>query len=172
MLSGEIALKITIIIIIVIQDKGTIVAFIIVRRIQGEYMAKQWTLYICFVDLEKAFDRVPRKVEEWAMRKKVIPEALFSAVMSLSKVARTKVKVGTYFSEVFEVNIEVHQGSALSPLLLTIVVDVITSEIKEGMLQEILCADDIVLIARPWRKCMKNFMVDKVHLRVNSRKCI
>ena len=26
--------------------------------------------YMCFVDLEKAFERVPRKVLEWAMRKK------------------------------------------------------------------------------------------------------
>ena len=25
---------------------------------------------MCFVDLGKAFDRVPRKVVEWAMRKK------------------------------------------------------------------------------------------------------
>ena len=27
-------------------------------------------LYMCFVDLEKPFDRVPRKVLEWAMKKK------------------------------------------------------------------------------------------------------
>ena len=26
--------------------------------------------YMCFVDIEKAFDKVPRKVIEWAMRKK------------------------------------------------------------------------------------------------------
>ena len=29
---------------------------------------------MCFVDMEKAFDRVPRKVMEWAMRKKDLPE--------------------------------------------------------------------------------------------------
>ena len=27
-------------------------------------------LYMCFVDLEKTFDRVPKKVMEWALRKK------------------------------------------------------------------------------------------------------
>ena len=29
---------------------------------------------MCFVDLEKAFDGVTKKVVEWAMRKKGIPE--------------------------------------------------------------------------------------------------
>ena len=56
--------------------KGTIDAVFILRRIQGEYLAKQRKLYMCFVDLEEAFDIVPRKVIEWAMRKKEIPEAL------------------------------------------------------------------------------------------------
>ena len=63
--------------------KGTIDAVFILRRIQEEYLAKQKKLYMCFVDLEKAFDGVPRKLVEWAMRKKGIPEALFTAVMSL-----------------------------------------------------------------------------------------
>ena len=31
---------------------------------------------MCFVDIEKAFDSVPRKVLEWAMRKTGIPEDL------------------------------------------------------------------------------------------------
>ena len=45
---------------------------------------------MCFVDLEKAFERVPKKVVEWAMRKRGIPEALERAVMSLYKGAKTK----------------------------------------------------------------------------------
>ena len=42
------------------------------------------------------------------------------------------------YSEEFEASIRVHQGSAMSPQLFAIVVDVATNEIKEGMLQKIL----------------------------------
>ena len=59
--------------------------------------------------------------------------------MSLYKCARTK--------EELEVNVGVHQGSVLSPLLFASVVDVVTYEIKEDTLQEILYTNDLVLIA-------------------------
>ena len=90
--------------------KGTIDAVFILRQIQDEYLAKQKNLCMWFVDLEEVFDRVPRKVVEWAMRKKGIPEALVTAVISLHKGARTRVKVGTHLSEECEVKVGVHQG--------------------------------------------------------------
>ena len=74
--------------------KGTTDAVFILRRLQEEYRAKGKKLYMCFVDLEKAFDRVPRKVMEWAMRKRGIPEAMVRAVMSLYEGAKTIVRVG------------------------------------------------------------------------------
>ena len=43
---------------------------------------------MCFVDLEKAFDRVPRIVLELAMRKKPMSEVLAMSVMSLYEGAR------------------------------------------------------------------------------------
>ena len=46
-------------------------------------MLREKKLYMCFVYLEKAFDRVPRKVLEWALRKKDIPEIVVRSVMSL-----------------------------------------------------------------------------------------
>ena len=42
-------------------------ALFVVRRMQERYRDKK-KLYVCFVNIEKTFDRVPRKVMEWAMR--------------------------------------------------------------------------------------------------------
>ena len=57
---------------------------------------------MCFVDLEKEFDRVPRRVLEWAMRKRGIPEAMVRAVMSLYEGAKTRVRVGLELSGSFK----------------------------------------------------------------------
>ena len=38
---------------------------------------------MCVLDIEKAFDRVPRKVLEWVMKKKGIPEVFVRSVMCL-----------------------------------------------------------------------------------------
>ena len=127
--------------------KGTIDAVFILGRIQEEYIGKRNKLYMCSVDLENAIDEVPRKVAELAIRKKGNPEPLAVAVMRLYKGAKTKIKFGTHFSEQFKVSVGVHQGSVLSPLLFAIVVDVVTYEAKDVTLQEIMCANDIVLIA-------------------------
>ena len=39
------------------------------KKLQEKYHGKGINLYMCFVDLEKALDRVLRKVLEWAMKK-------------------------------------------------------------------------------------------------------
>jgi len=43
------------------------------------------------------------------------------------------------------VEVGVHQGSVLSPLLFAIVVDVVTKCTRKGLMNEILYADDLVL---------------------------
>ena len=73
----------------------------VVRRMQEEYRDKKKKLYMIFVDIEKAFDRVPRKVMEWAMRKKGLPEVIAGAIMSLYYGAKTKVQVGYELSREF-----------------------------------------------------------------------
>ena len=127
--------------------KGTIDAVFILRRLQEEYLDNEKKLYMCFVDLEKAFDRVPRKVLEWTMRKRGIPEAMVRAVMSLHEGAKTRVRVGLELSEEFDVKVGVHQGSVLSPLVFAIMVDVVKESVRNGLMSEMLYADDLVLMS-------------------------
>ena len=109
-----------------VRERGRIDAVFILRRLQEEYHIKGKRLYMCFVDLEKAFDRVPRKVLVWAMRKKRIPEVLVRSVMSLYEGARMRVRVDSELSEKCEVEVGMYQGSVLSPFLFAVVVDVVT----------------------------------------------
>ena len=72
---------------------------------QEEFRGREKKLCICFVDLKKAFDMVPRKVIEWVSRKKGLAEALEQAVTSLYDGSRTKVRVGSGTSDEFGVQI-------------------------------------------------------------------
>ena len=74
-------------------------------------------LYFGFVDLEKAFDRVPREVISWAMHKLGVEEWLVLAVMSMYAGAKTAVRTVYGNSKCFEVKVGMHQGPGLSPLL-------------------------------------------------------
>ena len=58
-------------------------------------------------------------------------------------VQQTRVRVGSAYLEEFEVKVGVHQGSVVSPLLFAIVVDVITENARRGVVNELLCADDL-----------------------------
>ena len=60
---------------------------------------------MCFVDLEKTYDKAPMKVLEWAMMKKRIPEVLVKSVISLYERERTIVRVDFGLSEEFEDNV-------------------------------------------------------------------
>ena len=75
----------------IMPERGRIDAVFILRRMREEYHAKGKKLNMCFVDIEKAINRVLRKVLESATRKKGILERLVSSVMSLYEGAKTRV---------------------------------------------------------------------------------
>ena len=83
--------------------KGTIDAIFILRQMQEKHRDKKRNLYLAFIDLEKAFDRVPREVTRWAMRKLGVEEWLTSSVMALYADAKTIIKTAYGNSDSFEV---------------------------------------------------------------------
>ena len=65
------------------KGKGTTDAIFMARQMQENFRVKGKKLYFSFVDLEKAFDRVPREVISWAKHMLGVEEWLVSAVMSM-----------------------------------------------------------------------------------------
>ena len=118
--------------------RGTTDTLLVGRRKQEKHSDKKKKLYMCFVDIEKAFNRVPKKVMDWTMRKKGLPKLNVRAVMTLYHGATTTVKMGTELTEEFLVKFGVHQGSVLSPLLSAIAVDVITENAREELMNKLL----------------------------------
>ena len=112
-------------------------------------------LYMAFLDLEKASERVPRKVIWWALRKLGVEEWIVRLVQGMYANARSHVRVGEGYSEEFEVKVGVHQGSVLSPLLFIIVPEALSQEFRSGVPWENLYADDLVIIAESLEECVR-----------------
>ena len=138
------------------KGRSTTDAIFILRQLQEKYCRKKRPLYHIFVDMEKAFDRVPRPVIEWALRKQ--------SVMALYSCSSSKVRFAGVDSVDFPIGVGVHQGSALSPLLFVLVIEEASKSCRRGHPWELLYADDIVLTAdskerveemfRSWREAL------------------
>lgn len=105
--------------------KGTVDAVFVLRRFTKKFRSKGKKLFYVFVDLEKTFNLVPQKVTWWVLKIKGDPENLVHGIMSLYNDCKTAVSVDGELSESFVVQVGVHQGSVLSPLLF-IVTDLLT----------------------------------------------
>ena len=73
--------------------RSTTDAIFIVRQLQEKYLARNKELWMAFVDLEKAFDRVPRKEVWWALRYLGVDEWIVSVIRAMYEDATTKVKL-------------------------------------------------------------------------------
>ena len=157
------------------SGRGTTDAIFIVRQLQEKYLTANKPLYMAFVDLEKAFDRVPRDVIWWAMHKLRIDEWLVRLVQSMYTDVRSRVRVGNGYSEEFGVAVVVHQGSVLSPLLFIIVLEALSRELRTGCPWELLYANDLMISAESMEELLVKLKtwkteMEKKGLRVNMGK--
>ena len=88
--------------------------------------------------MEKAFDRVPRDIVWWALRKLGASEWLVKIVQAMYRNAQSRVRINSVFSDSFRVKVGVHQGSVLSLLLFICVLEALSIEFRTGCLEEML----------------------------------
>jgi len=157
------------------KGRGTTDAIFMARQMQENFRVKGKKLYFGFVDLEKAFDRMPREVISLAMRKLGVEEWLVSAVMSVYTGAKTVIRTVYGNSKGFEVKMGMHQGSALSPLLFVIVMEAISREFRVALPWELLYVDNLAVIAETEEELIKRLNewkdnVESKGMRVNMNK--
>uniref|UniRef100_A0A8C6K8L9 Reverse transcriptase domain-containing protein n=1 Tax=Nothobranchius furzeri TaxID=105023 RepID=A0A8C6K8L9_NOTFU len=112
-------------------------------------------VYMCFVDLEKAFDRVPRGALWGVLREYGVPGPLIRAVRSLYDRCQSLVRIAGSKSGSFPVRVGLRQGCPLSQILFITFMDRISrcSQGVEGIcfgglrIRSLLFADDVLLLA-------------------------
>jgi hypothetical protein len=115
------------------------------RMLLEKWREGQKKLYCVFIDLEKAYDRVPRE-EVWeCLRLAGTSECYVRVIQDMYDRGRTAVRSSAGLTEEFGVGVGRHQGSALRPFLFAIIMDKLAEDIRGEAPWEMLFADDIVL---------------------------
>ena len=125
--------------------KSTIDAIFALRLLTEKYIEGQRQLNCVFIDLEKAYDRVPRTELWYCMREFQIPEVYIRVVQNMYRDCLTTVRCAVGTTEGFPVKVGLHQGSALSPFLFAIIMDRLADGLRKGAPWTMMFADDIVL---------------------------
>ncbi|KAK3533963.1 hypothetical protein QTP70_034997 [Hemibagrus guttatus] len=137
------------------SSRGTLDQLYTLHRVlEGSWEFAQ-PVHMCFVDLEKAFDRVPRGILWEVLWEYGVWGPLLRAVRSLYNRSRSLVRIASCKSDLFPVHVGLRQGCPLSPVLFIVFMDRI-SRCSQGLegdrfgdhrISSLIFADDVVLLA-------------------------
>ena len=114
-----------------VKGKSTTDGMFALRQRQERYREGHQDLHCVFIDLEKAYDRVPREELYWCMRDKGVPEKYIRLVKDMYHQCGTVVMCAVGTSEPFAVEVGLPQGLAFSPFLFAIMMDSLTENIRK-----------------------------------------
>ena len=122
-----------------------------------------------FIDLEKAYDKIPRNVMWSSLDKHKVPSKYVTLIKDMYNNVMTSVRTNDGNTDYFTIKIGLHQGSALSPLF-ALVMDEVTKNIQGDIPWCILFANDVVLVDESqagvnkklelWRQTLESKVLD------------
>ncbi|KAK3535533.1 hypothetical protein QTP70_016803, partial [Hemibagrus guttatus] len=126
-------------------------------------------------DLEKAYDRVPREELWYCMRKSGVAEKYNRVVQDMYERSRTVERCAVGQTEEFNVEVGLHQGSALSPFLFAMVMDQLSEEVRQESPWTMMFADDIVICSESREQVEENlerwrFALERRGMKVSHSK--
>ncbi|KAK3527860.1 hypothetical protein QTP86_009416 [Hemibagrus guttatus] len=155
--------------------KSTTDAIFALRILMEKYRDGQRELHCVFVDLEKAYDRVPREELWYCMRKSGVAEKYVRVVQDMYERSRTVVRCAVGQTEELNVEVGLHQGSALSPFLFAMVMDQLSEEVRQESPWTMMFADDIVICSESREQVEENlerwrFALERRGMKVSRSK--
>ena len=105
------------------KGRSTVDQIWLTRQVLEKATEYHTTVYLCFVDLIKAYDSVDRAALLAVLRSYGVPNQLVNLVVELYTGTKCCVRTAEGTSEAFEVKTGVRQGCILSPLLFNCFLD-------------------------------------------------
>ncbi|KAI5717346.1 hypothetical protein M8J77_004248 [Diaphorina citri] len=153
-----------------VPGKSTTDAIQTVRILVEKYRDSGKDLHMVFIDLEKAFDLVPRELIWESLRAQNTPEEYVRLIQDIYHQSQKQIRCTTGVSSEFLVKYGVHQGSVLSPLLFIVIINHLTKNLMEDLLKTLMFADDIALISDDVEKLQNSLNDWKIALEENGLK--
>ena len=113
------------------SGRGCVDQVFVLKQMSEKCVDKNKSLYVAYMDLEKAYDRIDREAMWRVLGMYGINGQLMKAVQSLYEKSEACVRVCREEGDWFEVGVGLRQGCVMSPWLFNLFMDAVMKEVRE-----------------------------------------